>query len=151
MSYFNKVNEDYRVEDDMCCFEAGERTTECRIVVIADGEAEEDETLHFKIVPTADNCVCGDNLVVTIIKDVQREFENIFPYCNTISLSMLFSTIAIMVEFGAIRYRVDEDAGTAELELVASAPAPDGGYNVDVSFVDGTAGCKNIKVIAKGQ
>ena len=77
MSYFNKVNEDYRVENDMCCFEAEERTTECRIVVIADGDAEEDETLHFKIVPTGDNCVCDDNLVVTIIKDVQREFENI--------------------------------------------------------------------------
>ena len=50
-----------------------------------------------------------------------------------------------MVQFGEIRYSVDEDAGTAELELVASAPAPDGGYNVDVSFVDGTAGCKNIQ------
>ena len=89
--YFNKVNKDYRVEDDMCCFEAGERTTQCRIVVITDGDAEEDETLHFKIVPTADNCVCSDNLVVTIIKDVQREFENIFPYCNTMiqSISLL--------------------------------------------------------------
>ena len=49
-----------------------------------------------------------------------------------------------MVQFGEIRYSVDEDAGTAELELVASAPAPDGGYNVNVSFVDGTAGCKCI-------
>ena len=47
-----------------------------------------------------------------------------------------------MVQFGAIRYTVDEDAGTAELELVASAPAPAGGYSVDVSFTDGSAGCK---------
>ena len=130
----------------MCCFEAGERTTECRIVVIADGDAEEDETLHFKIVSTADNCVCDDNLVVTIIKDVQREFENILIIVTLgLGFLILFSTIAIMVQFGAIRYSVDEDAGTAELVLVAIAPAPDGGYNVDVSFVDGTAGCKNIQ------
>ena len=83
-TYVYVVNEDYRVEDDMCCFEAGERTTQCRIVLITDGTAEEDETLHFKIVPTADNCVCDDNLVITIIKDVQRKLESIFIIASKI-------------------------------------------------------------------
>ena len=48
----------------------------------------------------------------------------------------------IIVEFEKSAYSFNEDVGDGILTLVASAPAPAGGYSVEVSFADGTAGCK---------
>ena len=48
----------------------------------------------------------------------------------------------IFVEFEKSAYSFNEDVGDGILTLVASAPAPAGGYSVEVSFADGTAGCK---------
>ena len=50
----------------------------------------------------------------------------------------------IFVQFDRAGYIFDEDVGDGILKLVADKPAPAGGYSVDVSFVDGTAGCKSV-------
>ena len=61
---------------------------------------------------------------------------------NMANLTILDNEGAIIVEFENSAYSFNEDVGDGILTLVASAPAPTGGYSVDVSFVDGTAGCK---------
>ena len=48
----------------------------------------------------------------------------------------------IFVEFEKSAYSFNEDVGDGILTLVADKPAPAGGYSVEVSFADGTAGCK---------
>ena len=50
---------------------------------------------------------------------------------------------AIFVQFDSTTYSFNEDVGQGKLTLVADQPAPEGGYSVEVSFEDGTAGCKS--------
>ena len=50
----------------------------------------------------------------------------------------------IFVQFDRAGYIFDEDVGDGILNLVADKPVPAGGYSVDVSFADGTAGCKSV-------
>ena len=54
---------------------------------------------------------------------------------------------AIFVQFDSTTYSFNEDVGQGKLTLVADQPAPAGGYSVDVSFEDGTAGCKFQMII----
>ena len=61
---------------------------------------------------------------------------------NMANVTVLDNEGDIIVEFENSAYSFNEDVGDGILTLVASAPAPAGGYSVDVSFADGTAGCK---------
>ena len=61
---------------------------------------------------------------------------------NMANVTILDNEGAIIVEFEQSAYSFNEDVGDGTLTLVASAPAPAGGYSVEVSFADGTAGCK---------
>ena len=61
---------------------------------------------------------------------------------NMANVTILDNEGDIIVEFEKSAYSFNEDVGDGILTLVAIAPAPAGGYSVDVSFADGTAGCK---------
>ena len=61
---------------------------------------------------------------------------------NMANVTILDNEGDIIVEFEKSAYSFNEDVGDGILTLVASAPAPAGGYSVEVSFADGTAGCK---------
>ena len=61
---------------------------------------------------------------------------------NTANVTILDNEDGIIVEFERSAYSFNEDVGDGILTLVADKPAPAGGYSVEVSFTDGTAGCK---------
>ena len=61
---------------------------------------------------------------------------------NTANVTILDNEDGIIVEFERSAYSFNEDVGDGILTLVADKPAPAGGYSVEVSFTDETAGCK---------
>ena len=61
---------------------------------------------------------------------------------NMANVTILDNEGDIIVEFENSAYSFNEDVGDGILTLVANKPAPAGGYSVEVSFADGTAGCK---------
>ena len=133
---------DFVVENNTCCFEAGQREAVCEIKINQDGENEGEEDFTVSIVPEDGQCVCNKSLTCKIIEDPGTHV--VFVYNDSVIAVNHFNVFShtcnsvVVVEFSQTRYSVDEDAGFASITLETDIPAP-ANFCVNVSFTDRTA------------
>ena len=73
---------DFVVENNTCCFKAGQREAVCEIKINQDSLAEGEEDFTVSIVPEDGQCVCNKSLTCKIIDDPGTHV--IFAYNNSV-------------------------------------------------------------------
>ena len=75
---------DFVVENNTCCFKAGQREAVCEIKINQDSLSEGEEDFTVSIVPKDGQCVCNKSLTCKIIDDPGTHVVLNFVYNNSV-------------------------------------------------------------------
>ena len=89
---------DFVVENNTCCFKAGQREAVCEIKINQDSLAEGEEDFSVSIVPEDGQCVCNKSLTCKIIEDPGTH-DVVFVYNNSVIAVNHFNVLFSCLQF----------------------------------------------------